>query len=136
MKQYKVCLHKKDAHTLEKKEDGKWYLDHQEIPQEKAIEELVEAVKDLGYWCQVAKDVLPEDQFEMVNESYSYHEEYGEKKPLKSYLVKVKGKELYYGGFMLFYESKERAATYELEKAKSVANALDTSMNELEVVEY
>lgn len=75
MKQFKVCLHKKGAHTLERKEDGKWFLDNMEIPQEKAIEELVEAVQDLGYWCQVAKDVLPADQFDMVNESYSYHEE-------------------------------------------------------------
>lgn len=54
---------------------------------------------------------------------------------MKSYVVKVKDKELFYGGFMLFYESKERGATYELEKAKSVAYALDNSMEKLEVVE-
>lgn len=75
MKELKVCLHKKDAHTLERKSDGKWFLDSKEIPQQHAIEELVEAVQDLGYWCQVAKDVLPKEEFEMVQEAYEYHEE-------------------------------------------------------------
>jgi len=73
--QFKVCLHKKNAHTLERNEAGKWFLDKKEIDQEKALEELVEAVKDLGYWCQVAKDVLPSDQFQMVQEAYAYEEE-------------------------------------------------------------
>ncbi|MDX8367832.1 hypothetical protein [Cytobacillus sp. IB215665] len=72
MKNIKVCLHKKNAHTLERNEQGKWFLDEKEIGQEQAIEELAEAVQDLGYWCQVAKDVLPEEQFELVNESYYY----------------------------------------------------------------
>jgi hypothetical protein len=75
MKNIKVCLHKKGAHTLERSEHGKWVLDGKIITQEKAIKELVEAVQDLGYWCQVAKDVLPTEQFEMVQESYEYHEE-------------------------------------------------------------
>jgi hypothetical protein len=70
-----VCLHKKDAHMLERNSEGKWFLDKTEIPQEQAISELVEAVKDLGYWCQVAKDILPTEQFEMVQEAYEYHEE-------------------------------------------------------------
>jgi hypothetical protein len=74
MKSIKVCLHKKNAHTLERDEKGKWILDNKEIEQEKAISELVEAVKDLGYWCQVAKDVLPTEQFEMVQEAYEYEE--------------------------------------------------------------
>ncbi|WP_254782230.1 hypothetical protein [Bacillus sp. OK048] len=75
MKQLKVCLHKKNAHTLERNEHGKWLLDGKIITQEKAINELVEAVQDLGYWCQVAKDVLPKEDFEMVQESYEYHED-------------------------------------------------------------
>ena len=44
------------------------------IPQETAVRELVDAVNDLGYWCQVAKDVLPKEYFDMVQESYEYHE--------------------------------------------------------------
>lgn len=75
MEAIKVCLHKKNAHTLERNEQGKWILDGNNITQEKAIAELVEAVKDFGYWCQVAKDVLPTEQFDMVQESYSYHED-------------------------------------------------------------
>ncbi|MGE6379572.1 hypothetical protein [Peribacillus muralis] len=75
MEAIKVCLHKKNAHTLERNTKGQWILDGKEIEQEKAIAELVEAVQDLGYWCQVAKDVLPTEQFEMVENSYSYHEE-------------------------------------------------------------
>lgn len=75
MKYIKVCLHKKGAHTLERNTEGQWTLDRKEIEQEKAISELVEAVQDLGYWCQVAKDVLPAEDFEMVQEAYSYHED-------------------------------------------------------------
>ena len=71
----KVCLHKKTSHMLERTIDGKWLLDGNEINQEQAISELIEAVQDLGYWCQVAKDVLPEEMFEMVQESYEYHDE-------------------------------------------------------------
>ncbi|WP_339148388.1 hypothetical protein [Sutcliffiella sp. BMC8] len=71
--QFKVCLHKKGAHTLERK-DGYWTLNGEEIDQEHAISELVEAVQDLGYWCQVAKDVLSKEDFEMVQEAYAYEE--------------------------------------------------------------
>lgn len=74
-KKIKVCLHKKNAHILERDEELQWYLDGKFIPQHKAIMELVEAVQDLGYWCQVAKDVLPKEDFEMVQEAYEYHEE-------------------------------------------------------------
>ena len=72
--QLKVCLHKNGAHTLERK-DGHWTLDGIEIDQEHAISELVEAVQDLGYWCQVAKDTLPKESFEMVQEAYKYEED-------------------------------------------------------------
>lgn len=58
--------------TLERNEKGNWFLDQKEVTQDEAINELVEAVKDLGYWCQVAKDVLPTEQFEMVQEAYEY----------------------------------------------------------------
>ncbi|WP_099301888.1 hypothetical protein [Bacillus sp. Marseille-P3800] len=75
MEQIKVCLHKKNAHTLERTEGGAWFLDDKLITQEQAIEELVEATADLGYWCQVAKDVLPEDEFQLVQECYEHHEE-------------------------------------------------------------
>ena len=74
-KTLKVCLHKKNGHMLERNESGKWFLDGKVIEEEQAINELVEAVQDLGYWCQVAKDVLPTEDFEMVQESYSYHED-------------------------------------------------------------
>ena len=72
MKPIKVCLHKKGAHMLERNEAGKWFLDGKEIEEQKAIDKLAEAVQDLGYWCQVAKDVLPDEYFEMVQESYTY----------------------------------------------------------------
>lgn len=75
MKELHVNLRKIDAHTLERKSNGQWFLDKKEIPQQHAIEELVEAVKDLGYWCQVAKDVLPDEDFKMVQEAYEYKEE-------------------------------------------------------------
>ncbi len=71
---FKVCLHKKCAHTLERRDDH-WTLDGVEIDQEHAISELVEAVQDLGYWCQVAKDVLPTDDFDMVQEAYEHNED-------------------------------------------------------------
>lgn len=75
MKNLKVCLHKKGAHILERTEDGKWLLDNEPVTQEEAINELAEAVQDLGYWCQVAKDVLPEEEYEEVQRAYEYHEE-------------------------------------------------------------
>lgn len=71
----KVGLKKKGAHTLERSESGVWTLDGVKIDQERAVQELAEAVSDLGYWCQVAKDVLPTEMFEMVQESYAYHED-------------------------------------------------------------
>ncbi|WP_231574969.1 hypothetical protein [Bacillus sp. B-jedd] len=74
VKELRVCLHKKGAHTLERQSNGRWFLDSKEIPEEDAIGELVEAVRDLGYWCQVAKDVLPQEQFETVQEAYEYKE--------------------------------------------------------------
>lgn len=69
----KVCLHKKGAHMLERK-DGQWILDGKVIDQETAINELVEAVQDLGYWCQVAKDVLPTEEFAEVQRCVEYRE--------------------------------------------------------------
>lgn len=75
MKEIKVGLKKKGVHTLERNAVDNWFLDGQKIEKEQAINELVEAVKDLGYWCQVAKDVLPTEDFDMVQEAYKYHEE-------------------------------------------------------------
>lgn len=75
MKPIKVCLHKKGAHMLERNEAGQWILDGKEIEEEQAITELFEAVQDLGYWCQVARDVLPTEDFEMVQEAYLYQED-------------------------------------------------------------
>ncbi|MGU9969854.1 hypothetical protein [Bacillus sp. N1(2025)] len=74
MDKLKVCLHKKGAHTLERTVNGGWILDSKQITQDQAINELAEAVSDLGYWCQVAKDVLEED-FNAVQEAYEYKEE-------------------------------------------------------------
>ena len=74
MKKIDVCLHKKGAHTLERDELGKWFIDKKELSQERAILELAEAVQDLGYWCQVAKDVLDEDVFDTTNEVVAYEE--------------------------------------------------------------
>lgn len=71
----KVGLKKKGAHTLERNIYGNWSLDGKVISEEEAIGELVEAVQELGYWCQVAKDVLPQKEFEMVQESYEYRDE-------------------------------------------------------------
>ncbi|MBT9285847.1 MULTISPECIES: hypothetical protein [Bacillus] len=75
MDKMKVCLHKKGAHTLERTVNGGWILDSKQITQDQAINELVEAVSDLGYWCQVAKDVLEEEDFNAVQEVYEYKEE-------------------------------------------------------------
>ncbi|MEK5393982.1 hypothetical protein NSQ59_27160 [Margalitia sp. FSL K6-0131] len=75
MKKYKVCLHKKDTQVLERDEQGSWFLDGVFISTEQAINELVDAVQDLGYWCQVAKNVLPTENFEMVQEAYEHHED-------------------------------------------------------------
>ncbi|WP_282156249.1 hypothetical protein [Cytobacillus gottheilii] len=54
--------------------NGCWFLDNNSISEEEAIAELVEAVQDLGYWCQVAKDVLPESQFTLVEEACEYND--------------------------------------------------------------
>jgi hypothetical protein len=75
MERIKVYLYKKNGHRLERTIKGDWFLDLKQITQEQAIEELVSAVRDLGYWCQVAKDVLPTEYFEMVQEAYEYHED-------------------------------------------------------------
>lgn len=75
MERLKVCLKKKNGHMLERTIKGDWFLDLKKITQEQAINELVDAVNDLGYWCQVAKDVLPTEDFEMVQEAYEYHED-------------------------------------------------------------
>ncbi|WP_226035751.1 hypothetical protein [Aquibacillus saliphilus] len=75
MENIKVNLHKKGARLLKRDTEGQWLLDSKEIGQEQAVSELVEAVQDLGGWCQVAKDVLDNDDFDMVQESYNYHEE-------------------------------------------------------------
>ncbi|WP_240661799.1 hypothetical protein [Paenibacillus xylanexedens] len=74
-KPLKVFLKKRGANTLERSGEGVWTLDGTQIDEKQAIQELVEAVSDLGYWCQVAKDVLPTEMFEMVQESYAYHED-------------------------------------------------------------
>ncbi|RPK29846.1 hypothetical protein EDO6_00470 [Paenibacillus xylanexedens] len=68
-------MKKRGANTLERSGEGVWTLDGTQIDEKQAIQELVEAVSDLGYWCQVAKDVLPTEMFEMVQESYAYHED-------------------------------------------------------------
>ncbi|MEC2153269.1 hypothetical protein P9G40_19305 [Bacillus velezensis] len=75
MDKLKVCLHKKGAHTLERTSNGAWILDSKPITLDQAIKELVEAVSDLGYWCQVAKDVLDKEDFNAVQEAYEYKEE-------------------------------------------------------------
>ncbi|MDG0791950.1 hypothetical protein OMP38_14615 [Cohnella ginsengisoli] len=75
MQQLKVALKKKGAHTLERNEHGVWTLDGTVIDQERAIVEMADAVNDLGYWCQVAKDVLDEEDYQLVQTSYEYDPE-------------------------------------------------------------
>lgn len=72
MEELKVFLKKKGANTLIRTSEGVWLLDGKEVDQEKAIVEMVEATNDLGYWCQVAKDILSPEDFEMVQEAYEY----------------------------------------------------------------
>lgn len=100
MENIKVSLHKEKAHTLERNVEGQWLLDGKVIEQEHAIRELVEAVQDLGYWCQVAKDVLPTEQFEIVQEAYEYHEE----DDVLLYTIVLNGVEKEVGGDELTYE--------------------------------
>lgn len=73
-KTVKVSLRKKGANILERTGEGAWLLDGRPIDQETAIQELVEAVEDLGYWCQVAKDVLPTEEFNEVQRAYEYQD--------------------------------------------------------------
>ncbi|MET3505498.1 hypothetical protein [Halalkalibacter oceani] len=75
MEEVKVCLHKKGAHMLTKNTEGELFIDEKRISQEQAINELIEAAQDLGYWCQVAKDVLPKEEFDEVQRAYEYHED-------------------------------------------------------------
>ena len=69
MELIKLNLYKKNANRLVRTIKGDWVLDNKEITQEQAITELAEAVRDLGYWCQVTKDILPEEDFTMVQEA-------------------------------------------------------------------
>lgn len=75
MQEIKVCLHKKGAHMLVRTIDGKWFLDDREVDWETAIQEMATAVEELGYWCQVAKDILLEEDFAEVQRAYEYHAE-------------------------------------------------------------
>lgn len=74
VKPIKVFLKKKGANTLERAENGRWTLDGNPIDQENAIQEMAQAVEDLGYWCQVAKDVLPEEEFAEVQRCVEYQD--------------------------------------------------------------
>lgn len=73
-KTVKVNLHQSDPRFLFIS-DGKYYLDEKEVSSELAISALVLAVKELGYWGQVAKDILPEEWFQEVQRAYKYHDE-------------------------------------------------------------
>jgi hypothetical protein len=53
----------------------------------------------------------------------------------KMYIVKLKDKELFYGGFMLFYDNEERAARYDFERANHIANLFRNEGVEIELVE-
>jgi len=70
MENVKVNLHQKDPREFEVI-DGKYFADGKEVSPEEAIAILVEAAEELGYWCQVAKDILPEDWFEEVQLVYA-----------------------------------------------------------------
>lgn len=74
MKNNEACLHTVGTYKI-KLQDGKWFLDDKEITQEEGIKILFDSVRELGYWCQVAKDVLPPEHFDDVQYAYSYHEE-------------------------------------------------------------
>jgi hypothetical protein len=74
MKELNIRLRKKGADRLSRTLHGTWILDGKEITQEEAITELVEAVQDLGYWCQVAKDVLPTEEYAEVQRCVEYQE--------------------------------------------------------------
>nr|MDH3075671.1 hypothetical protein [Bacillus velezensis] len=49
MDKLKFSLHEKGAHTLKRTVNGGWILDSKQITQDQAINELAEAVSDLGY---------------------------------------------------------------------------------------
>lgn len=75
MKELNIRLRKPGADRLSRTPHGTWILEGKEIEQEQAIAELISAVEDLGYWCQVAKDVLPVEDFEEIQRAYEYHED-------------------------------------------------------------
>jgi hypothetical protein len=50
------------------------------------------------------------------------------------YQVKLKGQELYYGGFMAFYESENRGAEYPLDRANKIAESFRESGGDIEVI--
>lgn len=54
--------------------DGDYYVDGERVTAEAAILVLSEAVQELGYWCQVAKDVLPVEMFDEVQFVYEAEE--------------------------------------------------------------
>lgn len=70
----KVNLHQKDPRFFVIKE-GKYYLDEKEVPVEVGVAALALAAQELGYWCQVAKDILPEEWFSEVQRVYAYQDE-------------------------------------------------------------
>lgn len=61
--------------------------------------------------------------------------EINEQSDSKLYHIKAKDQELYYGGFMCFYESKNRAAAYPIDRANGIAESFNESGNEVELVE-
>ena len=78
MKELKVNLYNKEV--LYRSEEGIYALSINGgaplvMGEEEAVQALVSAVQDLGYWCQVAKDILPTDQFEEVNYAVNYNSE-------------------------------------------------------------
>lgn len=67
-----VDLRSPTGRILARNSSGGWYLDGNRVDTEDAILLLADAVEDLGYFCQVAKDVLDEDTFEDVMYVYAY----------------------------------------------------------------
>lgn len=62
--------------------------------------------------------------------------EINEQSDPKLYNIKMKDQELYYGGFMCFYESKTRAAVYPIDRANRIAEAFKENGNLVDIVEY
>ena len=78
MKEIRVNLYNKEV--LYRNEEGIYALSANGgapavMDEEEAIQNLVQAVRDLGYWCQVAKDILPTGYFEEVNRAVAYEGE-------------------------------------------------------------